>query len=765
MFRKQLEILENVLQFDKTNVHIKGDEVARQIDEAIVFINTIENSASAPELKTIYKQVGIYYLFHKRDKDLASHYLEKFKSLTTAQTAEFAEACNLVGAAYIIDGGYQDDTLFKAAIDAYPTHDETRETQLGIAYAMRYIGLVQHRKSFANENTPAQIAEFSSNAQYAFETVIEIQQRLQENFPTVNLDLAESFHLLGVTLTRQNKLAEAKAALEEAARLWDVFCNDTHSVHPIKFITMQSLGNILMRLGQHKDALALLRDAYQQQVTYYETEEHADIAKTWHFIGDIHKNAAEYTLANAAYRKALTIKEKLYQDQAASPILKATQDAITEVSPKLLPELATLPQFNWNDYKTIKPYEAKLGEIEAAIKTLATSPLTKEENCILAEHQTQLGTYYNHVKRDPERAWEHLNLAGFNIAITFQEKLNASIYTLSNAAAAQPLREQTDKLDYMLAWNHNHHAFTYQQQLAAAKKTKNSAKIKHCQSQIAMITEHLIKNKDIKIAAFAYCVKALMQYEMGELNEAIATYKTALDMYEKNNACDDQYARAKNRWAMMLAENKQTAEAEQAFTELEKYWAEDKDTNNPYPARFFAVYGEHLLKRYEETKELDHLENAVRKFRAADKDTNNPYPARFFAVYGEHLLKRYEETKELDHLENAVRKFRAADKDTNNPYPARFFAVYGEHLLKRYEETKELDHLENAVRKFRAAHQILCITDGENAGYTKVAKQKLQDAMDAYSRANKPSSSLLPVERKELEALQLAPATSSGLRQ
>ena len=49
----------------------------------------------------------------------------------------------------------------------------------------------------------------------------------------------------------------------------------------------------------------------------------------------------------------------------------------------------------------------------------------------------------------------------------------------------------------------------------------------------------------IKIDAFSYCVEALTEYEMGNMEKALAVYRTALDMYENNNLLDDQYARAK----------------------------------------------------------------------------------------------------------------------------------------------------------------------------------------------------------------------------
>ena len=102
---------------------------------------------------------------------------------------------------------------------------------------------------------------------------------------------------------------------------------------------------------------------------------------------------------------------------------------------------------------------------------------------------------------------------------------------------------------------------------------------------------------------------------MKNITASIATYRLALDIYEAVGVLDDQYARAKNRWSMMLAENNQLDKARIAFEELEHYWIGRKsnsDELNPYPARFYVVYGDFLTKHH-----ADHLALALDKYQTA----------------------------------------------------------------------------------------------------------------------------------------------------
>lgn len=70
---------------------------------------------------------------------------------------------------------------------------------------------------------------------------------------------------------------------------------------------------------------------------------------------------------------------------------------------------------------------------------------------------------------------------------------------------------------------------------------------------------------------------------------------TAIDLHEKHQLLDNQYARAKNRYAQMLAEQGKQAEASQIFSELEEYWSCKQDGLNPYFARFCVAHADYMV--------------------------------------------------------------------------------------------------------------------------------------------------------------------------
>ncbi len=275
--------------------------------------------------------------------------------------------------------------------------------------------------------------------------------------------------------------------------------------------------------------------------------------------------------------------------------------------------------FDWNDYRTIESNKNKIAEIESAIEKAMPSIGTLEER----ERQAlgllcyKLGTFYNHIKRTPAPALEKLLIA---------EKILAN-------------KE--------LAWTKNHIAFSYQQMLASAKREKNVEKTEENKTQAIEYCSQVIKRHEsleekesdvesIKVTAFAYCVKALAEYEVNELEMAVKSYRFALDLYEKHGLLDDQYARAKNRYAQFLVDQKNYAEANKAFSELEKYWLEKQDDLNPYPARFYVSYADYLAKVQPEnlTIILEKYKKAYEILRVTDGE-QSPFTKDIFKKVSE----------------------------------------------------------------------------------------------------------------------------------
>lgn len=158
--------------------------------------------------------------------------------------------------------------------------------------------------------------------------------------------------------------------------------------------------------------------------------------------------------------------------------------------------------FDWNDYRTIKPNENQLSEIASFLEkpTTAEEAFQTDEKWELAWLCYKIGTYYNHIKRNPDLALPQLKVA---------EKI------------------LTD--DEGLAWTQNHLAFTYQQKLAAAKKQNKKEEMEECATKSLEYCEKaksIYKTtypcsdelRQIEIVAFAYCVQALTEYEMGKMS-------------------------------------------------------------------------------------------------------------------------------------------------------------------------------------------------------------------------------------------------------
>lgn len=232
--------------------------------------------------------------------------------------------------------------------------------------------------------------------------------------------------------------------------------------------------------------------------------------------------------------------------------------------------------FDWNDYRTIEPNKAKVTELESFIEKILPSLDTLEEGdrYALAQLCYKLGTFYNHINRTPALALEKLLIA------------------------------ETLLSGHKLAWTKLHIAFSYQQMLATSKKANNTVEVNQYAALAMKYYNQLIEQyassdeiEAIKITGFAYCVKALAEYEIDQLDAAINSYSFALNLYITNGLIDDQYARAKNRYAQFLAAQGKYDEANNVFAELDLvYWSIKQDQFNPYRARCYVSYADYLSK-------------------------------------------------------------------------------------------------------------------------------------------------------------------------
>ena len=99
------------LNFDRFDVNVKGKVLTEtQIEQTKAVI------ASTTDLSLkglLSRQLGIYYGFHLRSAKQASEYCRIWQSTIEDQSSEaYAEACNYLGFAESIDGGYRSPPLF-----------------------------------------------------------------------------------------------------------------------------------------------------------------------------------------------------------------------------------------------------------------------------------------------------------------------------------------------------------------------------------------------------------------------------------------------------------------------------------------------------------------------------------------------------------------------------------------------------------------------------------------------------------------------------
>lgn len=228
--------------------------------------------------------------------------------------------------------------------------------------------------------------------------------------------------------------------------------------------------------------------------------------------------------------------------------------------------------FHWNDYRTIEPNKKKIVDLKSFVESkIPFNNISDEtEKLEFGRLCYKLGTYYNHITHEP--------VSAFNMLVEAKKLLTGK----------------------ELAWVKNNIAYSFQQKLNANKKLndiENAAEnyvdaMYYCE-QVIKEYELMTDLESISIVGFAYCVKAITEFANDKLNDAISNYRIALNLYEKYNLLDDQYARAKNRYAQFLALNGDRVTAHQMFEELSEYWKEIE--NSPYQARFYEAYGDYLV--------------------------------------------------------------------------------------------------------------------------------------------------------------------------
>lgn len=315
------------LDFTRFSVPTTGAQFEEEIKQAL------EDAEKPGADKQLFKQIGIWFAYYKRDLQNALIYLNKYRrSFKTEEeyiSLDYAEATNDLGRAYTMDGSYKDFSLFQEALDIFSARPESKErTRFGTAFALHQIGLMHHRCS---ENADAQRQFKTARDMYA-------QLSLETDDERYHIYVAESHHLLGVSYMRENKLKEAQDQLGLAYEI-ETINEQINGPHYLTFITAQSLADCIRKLAQAqpteagallKLASELLIETYAKQVNYYKQGSNADIAKTLAFLGDNYFASKDWPVAFEFYVAALEMKLAIFKD-ANHPLVKITLDDLSKL--------------------------------------------------------------------------------------------------------------------------------------------------------------------------------------------------------------------------------------------------------------------------------------------------------------------------------------------------------------------------------------------------------------------------------------------------
>jgi len=274
--RRDVTALENALPFNKSSAR---ERLSKDIIKAVKNAQTLidENEPTTAIFSKLCKKVGVYYAFNQRNKEIALRYLEKFKALVVEQNLqeEIADAYNLIGFASALDTQYNKVQPFEQALQIYAAFNQKNpaEFRLEEGFALRHIALMLYRQE--------KLEEAIEKVKEAIET-----QKQHTKTPSLKLiEIAESLHVFGNILAKQEKYTEAEKKYMQAKALWEEYKNTGLSAHPAKFSMLQSLSNTQMQLNKNNQAFFTLEQTYAEQLAYFaDIEDHPDITRTLNLI-------------------------------------------------------------------------------------------------------------------------------------------------------------------------------------------------------------------------------------------------------------------------------------------------------------------------------------------------------------------------------------------------------------------------------------------------------------------------------------------------
>lgn len=108
--KSEIQAFENILAYDRFNVHVHGEKLKVKIDELTAMFDISQDEVN-PRLKKLYQQLSLYFAFYERNKEQAAKYLKEFNACCKADL-EKAEASSLIGYVDTIDPTFKDEKIF-----------------------------------------------------------------------------------------------------------------------------------------------------------------------------------------------------------------------------------------------------------------------------------------------------------------------------------------------------------------------------------------------------------------------------------------------------------------------------------------------------------------------------------------------------------------------------------------------------------------------------------------------------------------------------
>lgn len=756
---EQIKKHKSSLEFDRFNVHTKGENLRKAVNEARQFFQENHKTVFASaDISYLYKQIGGYYLFKNRDYKTALLYLEGSLRRTVRNTPDYKEVSVWIECARAMDDHYHDSTELQALLDSYETERQekkiTEQDRVNEAMVLRHLALVNFRQSFlllAENDKRSFDPVYMSVAIRHIEKACELTKKTKALGEAYAIDLAECHHLYAAMLIKQSTLANTEAELMSALQpaqdeldlawiLEKTIQEKTGSPYILEFKTRQLFAEVKRRLRKYGEAIDLLDEVCAAQAVFFGTNEHEDFAESVHFLGTVYLDKGDLAEAWKHYALSLNIRKKIN-----SASLKITRDSMftllnsfdtltltrfIETTPEVIRDILQSHNHEFDEkphQMTCHLNQSRLLELEAL--------MSKLESC--------LGMPNGRVSPTEEAAHE-LYLLYYKMGMFKLHKTLADTVSASSEAAVACLR-------------------------------KAGSFLTGCERDMALVQVALVSHS--RVVSDEVKIRKLIDLNGGVESEEIRKRKA--DRLENakhaNDICD-----------IILGSDKHEKETYQGFMSKAPTNNQEKKQCS-INALAYSIKAQSVYEMVEFTAEtlgdiINFYGKALKLFKLSDVEQDDEqyaltrYKHAMALVEYAYCLLAVGHSQSAEMMRNiAAKEFKKLETDywfkgftvpfcacqafiewsakNTNPFPGRFLKAYADFLVKTDPE--------EAKDRYEAAYKILCVTDGEKAALTVHVQQEIKQLV--MRQRDKISGEQVVKQAKDRAAQRSASATSNSL--